>query len=186
MSLVGFRNFPVFQRFSPHSSYNIFVEVTIFFARPGRRGGAPRDLQKTAAQRRLMLTGISSHRRQNPSKIDPFSVHTYHIHAHDHVQLAYSYNLTALSSTCMHSVERLHIHSRRRPAGASLFPHCPHAGVRDVLDARGQRHARRQLRVALLVRLCLQVRLQVPDARLTLLLLRWRRLQSGLQRSIQT
>ena len=74
LSSVGFRNFPVFHRFSRHCSYNIFVG-SHFFRAAG--GGAPRDLQKTAAQRRLMLTGISSHRRQNPSKIDPFLMHTH-------------------------------------------------------------------------------------------------------------
>ena len=74
LSSVGFRNFPVFHRFSRHCSYNIFVG-SHFFRAAG--GGAPRDLQKTAAQRRLMLTGVSSPRRQNPSKIDPFSMHTH-------------------------------------------------------------------------------------------------------------
>ena len=57
----------------PHL-YNIYFG-SHFFGAAG--GGAPRDLQQTAAQRRLMLTGVSSRRRQNPSKIDPFSMHTH-------------------------------------------------------------------------------------------------------------
>ena len=57
----------------PHLLYIYFGSH--FFGAAG--GGAPRDLQQTAAQRRLMLTGVSSRRRQNPSKIDPFSMHTH-------------------------------------------------------------------------------------------------------------
>ena len=74
----------------PHL-YNIYFG-SHFFGAAG--GGAPRDLQQTAAQRRLMLTGVSSRRRQNPSKFDPFSMHTHAMESQADTTLA------AKSFTC--------------------------------------------------------------------------------------